>query len=59
MCPKALLLESWGGRGVAENLKNGGGGGCRSLFKKRWEGAAGTRTSKRHMRFLRGPSGCG
>ena len=27
MCPKALLLESWGGRGVAENLKNGGGGG--------------------------------
>jgi hypothetical protein len=27
ICPKALLLESWGGRGGEENLKNGCGGG--------------------------------
>lgn len=27
ICPKALLLESWGGRGGEKNLKNGCGGG--------------------------------
>ena len=36
MCPKALLLESWDGRGGEENLKNGAGGGGR-VWRK-WGG---------------------
>ena len=54
MCPKALLLESWGGRGGAENLKNGAGGGVAVYLKRGGRGQLEQGPRRGHTRVTAG-----